>query len=121
METLHVIKIGGNIIDDSKQLSVFLKEFAAISEPKILIHGGGKLATELAKTLGITQTMIDGRRITDAETLNVTVMVYAGLINKTIVSKLHTQKNSHLGVFLFNRRLDCVFGFVFNRTYSMLL
>ena len=97
METLHVIKIGGNIIDDSKQLSVFLKDFSAITEPKILIHGGGKLATELAKTLGITQTMIDGRRITDAETLNVTVMVFAGLINKTIVAKLHAENCNAIG------------------------
>jgi acetylglutamate kinase len=97
METLHIIKIGGNILDDSKQLSVFLKDFTAINEPKILIHGGGKLATELAKTLGITQTMIDGRRITDAETLNVTVMVYAGLINKTIVAKLQAENCNAMG------------------------
>ena len=97
MKTLHVIKIGGNIIDDSKQLSVFLKDFVAITEPKILIHGGGKLATELAKKMGIAQTMIDGRRITDAETLNVTVMVYAGLINKTIVAKLQAENCNAIG------------------------
>ncbi len=97
METLHIIKIGGNIIDDSMQLSVFLKDFATINDPKILIHGGGKLATELAKKIGITQSMVDGRRITDAETLNVTVMVYAGLINKTIVAKLQAEKCNAIG------------------------
>lgn len=85
---LHVIKIGGNIIDDQKRLAEFLRKFADISEAKILVHGGGKSATELANALGIHQTIIEGRRITNAATLDVIVMVYAGLINKSIVAKL---------------------------------
>lgn len=88
MEKLYVIKIGGNIIDDEKKLSSFLQAFAAVEGRKILVHGGGKLATKLAADLGIEQTMIDGRRITDAETLKVVTMVYAGYINKNIVAQL---------------------------------
>ena len=82
MERLFVIKIGGNIIDDETKLQSFLKDFSAISEKKILVHGGGKLATKMAGQLGIEQQMIEGRRITDAETLKIVTMVYAGLINK---------------------------------------
>lgn len=74
---LFVIKIGGNIIDDEKKLSLFLREFAAVDENKILVHGGGKLATKLAGQMGIPQQLIDGRRITDAETLKIVTMVYA--------------------------------------------
>jgi len=88
METLYVVKIGGNIIDDAQKLKAFLSIFASIKNPKILVHGGGKLATSLAAQLGIKQQMIDGRRITDAETLKVVAMVYAGLINKNIVAGL---------------------------------
>jgi len=90
MQTLHVIKIGGNIIDDPVALDAFLESFSAIKGNKILVHGGGKMATDLGHALGIPQQLVDGRRITDAETLKVTVMVYAGLINKTIVSKLQS-------------------------------
>lgn len=97
MKKLHVIKIGGNVIDDPKQLGAFLKDFSAIKELKILVHGGGKLATEMATNLGIKQTMIDGRRVTDAETLKVAVMVYAGLINKTIVAKLQAEQCNAMG------------------------
>ncbi len=85
---LNVIKIGGNVIDNEKELISFLKNFAAINEPKILVHGGGKLATRLSEKLGIPTQMIDGRRVTDTETLQVTTMVYAGWINKTIVAQL---------------------------------
>lgn len=88
MEKLYVIKIGGNIIDDEAKLSSFLKAFAAIKSNKILVHGGGKLATKLASQLAIPQQMVDGRRITDAETLKIVTMVYAGLINKNIVAHL---------------------------------
>jgi acetylglutamate kinase len=90
METLHVVKIGGNIIDDELLLSAFLKKFAAIQSKKILVHGGGKLATRLAEKLGIPQQMVDGRRITDIETLKLAVMVYAGYINKNIVARLQS-------------------------------
>lgn len=88
MKTLKVVKIGGNIIDDTKALTSFLKEFAKISSPKILIHGGGKLATKLANQMQIDVKMVEGRRVTDADTLDIITMVYAGKINKNIVAKL---------------------------------
>jgi acetylglutamate kinase len=98
METLYVIKIGGNIVDDEHQLTAFLKKFAAIKSKKILVHGGGKLATRMAEKLGIPQQMIDGRRITDAETLKVVTMVYAGYINKHIVAQLQSLQCNALGI-----------------------
>ena len=85
---LSIIKIGGNIIDDEVKLAAFLDTFAAVKGKKILVHGGGKLATKVAEGLGIKQQMIEGRRITDAETLRVVTMVYAGTINKQIVVQL---------------------------------
>lgn len=88
MSKLYVIKIGGNIIDDENKLKLFLKEFSAIKENKILVHGGGKLATRLSEKLGIEQKLVDGRRITDAETLKIVTMVYAGYINKNIIAQL---------------------------------
>lgn len=88
MDKLYVIKIGGNIIDDERKLASFLESFASIQSKKILVHGGGKLATKLAAQLGVEQQMIDGRRITDAETLKIVTMVYAGYINKNIVAQL---------------------------------
>jgi len=98
METLYVVKIGGNIIDDEQLLSSFLKKFAAISDKKILIHGGGKLATRMAEKMGVSQQMIDGRRITDAETLKIVTMVYAGYINKNIVAQLQSVQCNALGI-----------------------
>jgi acetylglutamate kinase len=98
MKKLHIIKVGGNIIDDAKQLDSFLEKFAAIPSPKILIHGGGKHATSMANALGVEQTIVNGRRITDEKTLQITVMVYAGLINKTIVAKLQGLKCDALGL-----------------------
>ncbi len=95
---VHVIKIGGNIIDDEAKLNDFLNRFAKLKGPKILIHGGGKLVTSLAKDLDIEQQIIDGRRITDAVTLRVTVMVYAGLVNKTIVAKLQARSCNAIGL-----------------------
>jgi acetylglutamate kinase len=97
MQTLQIVKIGGNIIDDPLKLEIFLEQLASLKNPVILVHGGGKSASTLAKTLGIQQTMIDGRRVTDAETLNVTVMVYAGLINKTLVAKLQARNCNAIG------------------------
>lgn len=97
MEQLHVIKIGGNCIDDSYELELFLSNFASITGPKIVVHGGGKMATQLAAKLGIEQTMVDGRRITDAQTLDLAVMVYAGLINKNIVAQLQTKNCNAIG------------------------
>ncbi|MDE3142772.1 MAG: acetylglutamate kinase [Bacteroidota bacterium] len=98
MEKLFVIKIGGNIIDDEIKLSSFLQLFAGIEGKKILVHGGGKLATKLAKQLGVEQQMIDGRRITDAETLKIVTMVYAGSINKNIVAKLQSHQCNAIGL-----------------------
>jgi acetylglutamate kinase len=95
---LRVVKIGGNIIEDTKRLDGFLAKFAALPSPKILVHGGGKTATELAEKLGIPQTMIDGRRITDTETLRIAVMVYGGWANKQIVAKLQALDCPSLGV-----------------------
>jgi acetylglutamate kinase len=98
MDKLYVIKIGGNIIDDESKLSSFLKSFASIQSPKILVHGGGKLATKLAAQLGIEQQMIEGRRITDAETLKIVTMVYAGFINKNIVAQLQANDCNAIGL-----------------------
>jgi acetylglutamate kinase len=98
MQQLFVIKIGGNIIDDAISLENFLEKFAAIDAPKILIHGGGKLATEMAATLQIPQQMIDGRRITDEATLKLVTMVYAGFINKNIVAKLQAKNCNAIGL-----------------------
>lgn len=98
MKTLFIIKIGGNIVDDETALEIFLQSFAAISSPKILVHGGGKLATRVAEAMGIQQQMIEGRRITDAETLKIVTMVYAGFINKNIVSKLQFHHNNAIGI-----------------------
>lgn len=86
--TLHIIKVGGNIIDNPDALSAFLDQFAALKGYKVLVHGGGKLATKMAADLNIPQQMIEGRRITDKDTLNVVVMVYAGLVNKQVVAGL---------------------------------
>lgn len=98
MEQLFVIKIGGNIIDDEKKLSSFLKNFAAINAKKILIHGGGKLATKLAEQMDVPQQMIEGRRITDAETLKIVTMVYAGYINKNMVAQLQSHHCNAIGI-----------------------
>lgn len=98
MEKLYVIKIGGNIIDDESKLSSFLQSFASIQGKKILVHGGGKLATRVAGAMGIQQQMIDGRRITDAETLKVVTMVYAGFINKNIVAQLQANNCNAIGL-----------------------
>jgi acetylglutamate kinase len=95
---IYIIKIGGNIIDDDAKLSSFLKDFASIKEHKILVHGGGKLATKLAEQLQIPQQLVDGRRITDAETLKVVTMVYAGYINKNIVAQLQANGCNAIGL-----------------------
>jgi acetylglutamate kinase len=95
---LFIIKIGGNIIDDEKKLTSFLKEFASIPAKKILVHGGGKKATKLAAALGIEQKMIDGRRITDEKTLEIVTMVYAGEINKQIVALLQSGQCQAIGL-----------------------
>jgi len=97
-EPLYVIKIGGNVIDNSEKLYEFLKDFAALEGKKILVHGGGKIATELSHTLGIEPKMIEGRRITDIDTLRVVTMVYAGLINKNITAQLQRVNCNAMGL-----------------------
>ena len=97
-EPLLIVKIGGNIIDDEEKLSSFLSLFASIEGNKILVHGGGKLATQLASQLGIEQQLINGRRITDAETLKIVTMVYAGYINKNIVAQLQSHNCNAIGL-----------------------
>jgi len=105
-EILYVIKIGGNIIDDEIKLKEFLKSFADIQAPlqgmgapkKILVHGGGNLATKLADKLGVEQKLIDGRRVTDAETLKIVTMVYAGYVNKNIVAQLQANQCNAIGL-----------------------
>lgn len=88
MDKLIVAKIGGKIIDDSEKRLQFLKQFCEIDSPKILVHGGGKVASTLAESLGVEVQMVEGRRITDQSMLDVVTMVYGGLINKTIVAQL---------------------------------
>lgn len=97
MKTLKVIKIGSNIINDTTYLIEFLKKFAALDEPKILIHGGGILANKLAYKLGVNVKMINGRRITDSDTLDIITMVYAGKINKFIVAQLQANDCNSIG------------------------
>lgn len=98
MNKLFVIKIGGNIIDDEAKLSDFLKAFARVDGKKILVHGGGKLATRLAEQMNIPQQMVEGRRVTDEETLKIVTMVYAGYINKNIVAQLQANGSNAIGI-----------------------
>ena len=98
MNKLYVIKIGGNVIDDSENLDQFLHDFADLEGHKILIHGGGKIATKLASDLGIQSQMVEGRRVTDAESLKVVSMVYAGLINKSITASLQHKNCNAIGL-----------------------
>lgn len=98
MDKLYVVKIGGNIIDEEEKLFSFLEMFTALEGKKILVHGGGKLATKMASQLNIPQQMVEGRRITDAETLKIVTMVYAGLINKNIVAQLQAAGCNAIGL-----------------------
>jgi len=97
METLKIIKIGGNIIDDNKALMNFLVEFSKLKGPKVLVHGGGKLASKLANQMGVEVKMANGRRITDSDTLDIATMVYAGKINKNIVAQLQANNCNSVG------------------------
>lgn len=98
MDRLFVIKIGGNIIDDAAALTGFLKSFAGIKEKKILIHGGGKIATKIGDQLGIQSQYINGRRITDDDTIDLVTMVYGGLVNKKIVAQLQALQCNAIGL-----------------------
>lgn len=98
MEKITVVKIGGNVIDDPAVLKRFIADFAAMPGPKILVHGGGKVATRLAERLELKVQMVDGRRITDKGTLDVVTMVYAGLVNKQLVASLQAEGCNALGM-----------------------
>jgi acetylglutamate kinase len=95
---VNIIKIGGNIIDNDVALEQFFNDFSSLEGLKILVHGGGKLATQLSEKLNIPTQMHEGRRITDVETLKIVTMVYAGWINKTIVAKLQSLNCNAIGL-----------------------
>lgn len=97
MKKLNIVKVGGNIIEKEEDLQSFLDAFAALPEPKILVHGGGKLASQLAERLEIPVNMVNGRRITDAETVEVITMVYGGKVNKSIVAGLQARNCNAIG------------------------
>ncbi|MDE5761843.1 MAG: acetylglutamate kinase, partial [Bacteroides sp.] len=98
MEKLTVIKVGGKIVEEEATLYKLLDDFASIEGYKVLVHGGGRSATKLASRLGIESKMVNGRRITDAETLKVVTMVYGGLVNKNIVAGLQARGVNALGL-----------------------
>lgn len=98
MKSLHIIKIGGSIVNNEVKLDEFLTKFVRLEKPKILVHGGGNSASDLCEKLGIPIRMNNGRRITDEAALDVSVMVYAGLINKKIVAKLQSSSCNALGL-----------------------
>jgi acetylglutamate kinase len=95
---LHIVKIGGNVINSSEQLDLFLCDFARLNGLKVLVHGGGKKATEMADSLGLQPQMIGGRRVTDKANLEIVTMVYAGLLNKNIVAQLQKSGCNALGL-----------------------
>ena len=97
-EKLTIVKVGGKIVEEPASLQQLLDDFAKIEGLKVLTHGGGRSATTLAARLGIESRMVDGRRITDAETLKVVTMVYAGLVNKNIVAGLQARGINALGL-----------------------
>ena len=96
-EKLTVIKVGGKIVEEEATLNQLLADFSAIEGYKVLVHGGGRSATKLAAQLGIESKMVNGRRITDAETLKVVTMVYGGLVNKNIVAGLQAKGVNAMG------------------------
>ena len=97
-EKLTIVKVGGAIVEDEAQLSQLLKDFSAIEGKKVLVHGGGRKATKVAESLGIESKMVNGRRITDADMLNVVTMVYGGLVNKNLVARLQASGVNALGL-----------------------
>ena len=97
-EKITVIKVGGKIVEESESLAGLLDRFTAIEGKKVLIHGGGRSATRMAERLGIESRMVEGRRITDSDTLQVVTMVYGGLVNKNIVAQLQARGVNALGL-----------------------
>ena len=97
-EKLTIVKVGGAIVEDEAQLTQLLKDFSAIEGKKVLVHGGGRRATQIAASLGIESKMVNGRRITDADMLNVVTMVYGGLVNKNLIARLQANGVNALGL-----------------------
>lgn len=98
MKKLKIVKIGGNVLDSGQLLDEVLEGFSALKGPKILVHGGGKMATEFSVKLGITPQVKEGRRITSESDLKIVTMVYAGWINKNIVAQLHKKNCQAIGL-----------------------
>ena len=97
-EKLTIVKVGGAVVEDEQQLAQLLKDFSAIKGRKVLVHGGGRKATKMAERLGIETHMINGRRITDAQMLEVVTMVYGGLVNKNLVARLQAYGINAIGL-----------------------
>ena len=95
---IQVIKIGGGILETETSRELFLRQFASVEGPKVLVHGGGRLATTMAERLGVKTQMIDGRRVTDKETLDIVTMVYGGLVNKQLVASLQAMGINAIGL-----------------------
>ncbi|SFD70309.1 acetylglutamate kinase [Thermophagus xiamenensis] len=95
---LTIVKVGGKILESDEALKNFLDDFCVLPNPKLLVHGGGRSATQLAKRLGIETKMVDGRRITDSHMLEVVTMVYGGLVNKKVVAALQAKGINSLGL-----------------------
>ena len=98
MSNLTIVKVGGKIVEEPDTLAALIADFARIDGPKLLVHGGGRSATRIASQLGIEQKMVDGRRITDIDTLRVVTMVYGGLVNKNIVTSLQAAGINAIGL-----------------------
>lgn len=98
MDRLTIIKVGGKVVEDSQSMNSLLDQFKKISGYKILVHGGGTTATEIAARLGIETKMVNGRRITDSDMLDVAAMVYGGLVNKKIVAALQARNCNAIGL-----------------------
>uniref|UniRef100_UPI003FEE68C6 acetylglutamate kinase n=1 Tax=Prevotella sp. TaxID=59823 RepID=UPI003FEE68C6 len=98
MRNITVIKVGGAIVEDETRLDDLLDRFARVDGPKVLVHGGGRRATKVAAALGIETKMVDGRRVTDADMLEVVTMVYGGLVNKNVVARLQARGVNALGL-----------------------
>jgi acetylglutamate kinase len=105
-QKLTIVKVGGAVVEDKLQLSQLLRDFSAIEGRKVLVHGGGRKATKMAERLGIETKMVNGRRVTDAEMLEVVTMVYGGLVNKTIVARLQALGIDAAG--LTGADMDCI-------------
>lgn len=97
-QKLNIVKVGGAVVENEESLQSLLKSFSELKGLKILSHGGGKIATKIAASLGVESKMIDGRRVTSAEMLKVVTMVYAGLVNKTVVARLQALGVNALGL-----------------------